>query len=104
MIEVCNCGGGHRTWLRETYVSFGVPPSHVYKGGEEEEAGQGEHAPWGVQLGFLIVVGVPFHPREGEGGKEEEGRRKEGAPPPSLVQFRLAMGGRPPLWPSSPFR
>ena len=92
MTEVCNCGVGHLTRLRETCVSFGVPPSHVYKGGEEEEAGQGGRAPWGIQLGFRILVGVPFLPREGERGKEEEGRRKEGAPPPSLVQFGLAMG------------
>ena len=38
MTEVGNCGGGHRTWLKEQLVlSSGVPPDPVYKGGEEEE-------------------------------------------------------------------
>ena len=36
----------------------------------------------GVQLGFPILVGVPFLFQEGERGKEEDRRRKEGAPPP----------------------
>ena len=52
----------------------------------------------GVLLGLPVQVGFgpPFLFQLGEGGKEEEGRRKEGAPP-LLVQFGLAMRGRPPL-------
>ena len=36
---------------------YGVPPSSVYKGREEERAGQGEEArPWGA---ILLQVGFP---------------------------------------------
>ena len=40
--------GGHHTWRRNNHedqlVCLEVPPSSVYKGGEEERAGQGEEA------------------------------------------------------------
>ena len=48
----------------------------------------------GVQLGFTILVGVPFLFQEGREGRSRRGRRKErGGAAPSLVQFGLAMGG-----------
>ena len=51
MTEVEYGGGGHRTRLRNDHedqlVSLEVPPSSVYKGGEEERAGQGRGAPKG---------------------------------------------------------
>ena len=40
MTEVLNCGGGHRTRLREQLMCYGVPPALVYKEGEEEAADQ----------------------------------------------------------------
>ena len=44
MTDVEYGGGGHRTWLRNDHedqlVRLGVPPAPVYKGGEEEGAGQ----------------------------------------------------------------
>ena len=46
IIEVDYGGGGHRTRLRDPrdqFLSYGVPLSSVYKGGEER-AGQGEEA------------------------------------------------------------
>ena len=46
----------------------------------------------GVQLGFPILVGVSFLFQEGREGRSRRGRRKERGAPPSLVQFRLAMG------------
>ena len=49
MTEVEYGGGGHRTRLRNDHedqlVCLEVPPSSVYKGGEEEGAGQGGGAP-----------------------------------------------------------
>ena len=49
MTEVEYGGGGHRTRLRNDHedqlVCLKVPPSSVYKGGEEEGAGQGCGAP-----------------------------------------------------------
>ena len=49
----------------------------------------------GVQLGFPILVGVPFLFQEGREGRSRRGRRKEGGAAPSLIQFGLAMGGHP---------
>ena len=45
IIEEDYGGGGHRTWLRDQEINccvYGVPPGHVYKGVEEEGAGQEE--------------------------------------------------------------
>ena len=42
------------------------------KEGEEEADGQEERAIGRVQLGFPILVGLPFLFQEGERGKEEE--------------------------------
>ena len=35
MTEVFNCGGGHLTRLKINLCVYGVPPSPIYKGGEE---------------------------------------------------------------------
>ena len=54
----------------------------------------------GVQLGFPILVGVPFLFQEGREGRSRRGRRKEGGAAHSLVQFGPAHWGggmRPPL-------
>ena len=63
-------------------MPLGAPP-HVYKGGREEKAGQEEaRHKGGVQLGLLVQVGFPsFQFLVGEGGKDEEERRKGGLPP-----------------------
>ena len=47
----------------------------------------------GVQLGFPILVGVPFLFQEGREGRMRKGTRKEGSAAPSLVQFGLAREG-----------
>ena len=47
IIEVDYGGGGHRTRLKDQTINccvYGVPPGHVYKGVEEERAGQEEEA------------------------------------------------------------
>ena len=72
-------------------------------GGEGEVAGgQGGRAKGGVQLGFPILVGFPFLFQEGEGGKERERGRKEGAahPPPSPIRTAMGRGARHLLAPS----
>ena len=43
----------------------------------------------GVQLGFPVLVGVPFLFQEGERGKEVEEKEQRGVAPPPLVQFGL---------------
>ena len=61
MIEVDYGGRGHRTRLRDLEINCcvnGVPPGHVYKGVEEEGAGQEEEArPRGA---ILLQVGSPL--------------------------------------------
>ena len=73
-----NCGGGHRTRLREQLMCLWGAPAPVYKGGEEEAGGQGGCAIGRVQLGFLILVGVSFLFQEGERGKEKEREKERG--------------------------
>ena len=83
MTEVVNCGGGHHTRLRNNCCDFWCPLATYIKEEREEAGGQGGRAKGGVQLGFPILVGLPFFFQEGKRGKEEE-REKErgGAPPP----------------------
>ena len=50
-----------------------------------------------VQVGFGPLFLFPL----GEGGKEEEERRKGGRPP-TLVQFGLGLGARATTWPPPP--
>ena len=105
MIEVCNCGGGHRTRLREDFVYLWGAPSHVHKGGGKRRPALEGRAIGGVQLGFPILVGLPFVFQEGERGKEEEREKERGGRHPLLVQFGPAHEGARghPLRPFSPF-
>ena len=101
MIEVDYGGRGHRTRLRDQEINccvYGVPPGHVYKGVEEEGAGQEEEARQGGQSYSKYVL-PPFPIPTRRRGKQEVERRKEkGAAPPSLSQFGLGQGGcAPPL-------
>ena len=105
MTEVLNCGGGHRTRLRDCLFYFGVPPGHVYKGGGREAGGQEGRAMGGVLLGLLVQVGFgppfSFLPPEGKEGGEKE---KEGggcAPTPSPIWFGHGEA-RATLWPFFP--
>ena len=77
---------------------MGCPlPTYIKEGGGGGRPRRG--APiGGVQLGFPILVGVPFLFQEGREGRSRRGRRKERGRRPSLIQFGLAMGGAwPPL-------
>ena len=78
-----NCGGGHRTWQIIIDVTLGCPlPTYIKE--EREEAGGLEGArQGGVQLGFPILVGLPFLFQEGERGKERERERERGGRTPS---------------------
>ena len=63
--------------------NFGVPqPTYIKEGGVGGHPRRG--APiGGVQLGFPILVGVPFLFQKGRDGRSRRGRRKErGVPPP----------------------
>ena len=94
MIGGVNYGGGHRTQLREQLMCYGVPPALVYKGGEEEEAGQEARAMGGVLLG----VGSPLFLSSPEGkGRRGRGRGK-GARPLLLVLLRLPRRGARARW------
>ena len=74
-------------------VPLGCPlPTYIKEGGRGGRPRRG--APiGGVQLGFPILVGVPFLFQEGEREGVGEGERKRGGAAPSLVQFGHAMGG-----------
>ena len=72
---------------------MGCPLTTYIKEGEEEAGGQEGRAIGGVQLGFPILVGLPFFFQEGERGKEEEREKeREGAPPPPLSNSDLPWG------------
>ena len=91
MTEVCNCGGGHCTRLKDQLdqlVCLWGAPSPVYKGVEEGEGRPSMARPGGV----LLPPGVGFPPSlvglgEKEGGEREEG--KGGIPHP----IRIGLGG-----------
>ena len=71
---------------------LGCPPTPVYKGGREEEAGQGVARPRGgvlLQVGLAPPFPIPIRRRK----KEGERRRKRGVAPPSLNQFGLLPCG-----------
>ena len=64
-------------------VPLGCPlPTYIKEGGRGGRPRRGAPIE-GVQLGFPILVGVPFLFQEGREGRSRRGRRKErGAPPP----------------------
>ena len=69
MTEVINCGGGHRTRLRDNCCAFGVPLATYIKEGRRRPAAKEGRAIGGVQLGFPILVELPFLFQEGDRGK-----------------------------------
>jgi len=99
MIEVCNCGEGHRTWLRESTCVYWVPLASVYKGGRRRRPAKGKVRP---RRGVLLPLGVgllPFLVQQGKG----EGEKKEGGGRPLAPnQFGLGLGGRAPTAPLLP--
>ena len=98
-----NCGGEHRTWLREQLMCYGVPPAPVYKGGEEEDSQQGAHQGEGSPTRTPVLVGLgptlfSFYRRgkgEGEGVGEGKGG---GAPFPNPIRPPPLWGRTSPLW------
>src|SRR5215216_1805011 len=109
MTEVCNCGGGHRTWLKYQLLCSRVPPAPVYKGGREEagrpllgvpEEGSSTRTPSPSR--------IPSRGKGEEGRKRRKGR-KGGRRPLPLVQFRPKGGAQPapvalPLFPLKPIK
>ena len=99
-----NCGGGHRTRLRDCLFYFGVPPGHVHKGEGREAGGQEGRAMGGVLLGLLVQVGFgppfSFLPPEGI-GRRGRGKGKGGYAPSSMSYSNSLGGGcAPPPWAS----
>ena len=83
-------------------VLYGVPPSSIYKGGEEGDDQDEEACPRG---GVLLPPGVGlllFLFGEGEGRKRKEGGRKGGPGPPPNLDW-ACEGAPPPLLLSPPF-
>ena len=66
------------------------------RGGRPRRAHQGgSPTPTGSRIPpFLVELGALPSNRSRREGKGKEKRRKEGAPPLPLVQFRLSIGGR----------
>src|SRR6266536_1369800 len=101
MTEVCYCGEGHRTWLKDQLSTcvHGVPIALVYKGWRRRRPAKAKVRPGcGVLLGLQVLVGVHQEGREGEG------RRGEGkvAGPlfPSPIRTRGEGGRSQPYGPS----
>ena len=100
MTEVKNCGGGHRTRLRDCLLYLWAAPAPVYKGGEEEAGQQGARQGEGSPTRTPVLVG--FNPtlfsfyRRGKRGRRGSRRRKGGWRP--LPKSNLAsslVGGVP---------
>ena len=91
MTEVEYGGGGHRTRLRDQEINcclYGVPPGHVYKGVEEERAGQEEEA---RPRGSPTPGGSRIPPSQvgvGEGREGGVGEKERGAAPPKPIHIR----------------
>ena len=96
-----NCGGGHRTWLRELLVCLWGAPAHVYKGEGREAGGQEGRAMGRVLLGLLVQVGfAPPFPFSTRGNMKERKREREGEHRPLLLVLfglpRRGARGHPP--------
>src|SRR6187399_586109 len=93
MTEVCFCGGGHRTRLKQFNLCvFGCPPAPVYKGEREEGPANlygaaREGTPTRNRIAILFLVGFT------ERKKGERIRRGGAPPPPILVQLGFLGGG-----------
>src|SRR4051812_32460750 len=104
MTEVVNCGGGHRTWLRQLILCvLGCPlPPYIKEGRGGRPAPVGctkERSPTRAPRPSRIPFG-------GRGKEEGRGRREGkggGCRPLPLVQFGPKGGGgaTSPLWPFS---
>src|SRR5215216_1832138 len=78
MIEVCTCGEGHRTRLRESTCVFGVPLASVYKGGRRRRPAKAKVRPRRGSPTPTRSRTPPFLVGVGEEGRER-GRRRKGA-------------------------
>ena len=79
MTEVCNCGGGHRTWLKDQLVCLWGALGHIYKGGEGRGGWpRGARQVWGILLGLpspsRIPLVFPIPSRSGPLGRAYRGR------------------------------
>ena len=100
MTEVCNCGGGHRTRLKDQLVCLWGAPAPVYKGGEEEAGQQGARQGEGSPTRTPVLVG--FGPtlfsfyRRGKRARRGSRRRKGGwRPLPKSNSTSSLVGGAP---------
>src|SRR5215216_2199947 len=104
MIEVCNCGEGHRTRLRESTCVYWVPLASVYKGGRRRSPAKGQGCGQGRSPTPTRSRTPPFLVQQGKG----EGEKKEGGGRPLAPNlFGLGLGGAPlqlPCCPLSPLR
>ena len=90
-----NCGGGHRTQLRNNCCPLGCPLAPVYKGGGEEAAGPRGRAMGGNRIGLQVLFGPFLSYGGGKRKGEGRGEGKGGAPPPLPIWTHL--GGHLPL-------
>src|SRR5215216_2234360 len=102
MIEVCNCGEGHRTRLRESTCVYGVPLASVYKGWRRRRPVKAIGA---ARVWSPTRTPSPSRsPPRGERGRRKE-EKERGLAPFSLVQFGPeGRGAQPALWPISSFQ
>src|SRR5215216_6686085 len=90
MFDVCNCGEGHRTRLRESTCVSWVPLASVYKGGRKRRPAKGKGCGQGGSPTPTRSRTPPFLVQQGKG----EGEKKEGgAWPLAPNQFGLGLGG-----------
>src|SRR5215216_5985084 len=93
MIEVCNCGEGHRTRLRESTCVYWVPLASVYKGGRKRRPAKGTGAAKEGSPTPTRSRTPPFPSPTRKRGRREEGRR---GPAPSHKPIRFGpRGARP---------
>src|SRR5215216_3671398 len=99
MIEVCNCGEGHRTRLRESTCVCWVPLASVYKGGGRGGRPRGKGAAKGESPTPTRSRTPPFLVQQ---GKEGEDKKEGGGRPPSPKPIRFGPRGAHPTAPCYP--